>query len=395
MSGWFSSRLARKFFRQKLALGALAIVLAYLALAAIVELGVVSLGDATEVVGLPHVPGFFRVASPDKRLEDIERMLEKVDVVLKKGDTERMLPNVAFGKLGVAARPPDELRPLVAEAWKRYEALSVEENLDARPELRTQLDELDALVAEIYPPPAGADGFTWRMQLLLGTDRQGRSIFYRAIYSTKVAIEVGVVTSLVAVLIGSLLGAAAGFFGGWVDYVVIWLYTTLSSIPGIVLLVLLAYVFAGDTFAPALRLFPLLPVYVAFIATFWIGPCRVMRGETLKLKELEYVQAATAIGFGRLRIMLRHILPNAAHLMLINFSLLFIGAIKSEVILSYLGLGVKGEPSWGIMISQSGWEVVDGFFWQIGAATAFMFGLVLAFNILSDALQDVFDPKHV
>ena len=117
----------------------------------------------------------------------------------------------------------------------------------------------------------------------------------------------------------------------------------------------------------------------------------------MKIKELEYVQAATAIGFGRFYILVKHIIPNTLHLMFINFSLLFVGAIKGEVILTFLGLGLPlGDgASWGIMISQAKSEVVQGFFWQIGAATLFMFILVLAFNILSDALQDAFDPKHV
>jgi peptide/nickel transport system permease protein len=139
----------------------------------------------------------------------------------------------------------------------------------------------------------------------------------------------------------------------------------------------------------------LIPVFVAFSATFWIGPCRVIRGETLKLRESEYVQAAQVMGYSRVRILLRHILPNISHLMLINFSLLFIGAIKSEVILSFLGIGVQSGASWGLMIDAARDEVLNDFFWQIGAATALMFGLVLAFNILSDALQDILDPKHV
>ena len=117
----------------------------------------------------------------------------------------------------------------------------------------------------------------------------------------------------------------------------------------------------------------------------------------MKLKELEYVQAARTAGFGSMRVLFRHVLPNTSHLMLINFSLLLIGAIKSEVILSFLGLGVKSQPSWGIMIRDAGnnGDVMTGFFWQIGTATVFMFFLVLAFNILSDALQDAFDPKHL
>ena len=94
-------------------------------------------------------------------------------------------------------------------------------------------------------------------------------------------------------------------------------------------------------------------------------------------------------------IMLKHVVPNTAHLMFINMSLLFIGAIKSEVILSFLGLGVKGQPSWGTMISQAKEDVSNYFFWEVGTASVLMFGLVLAFNIVSDALQDAFDPKHV
>ncbi|MEZ6105221.1 MAG: ABC transporter permease [Pirellulaceae bacterium] len=141
----------------------------------------------------------------------------------------------------------------------------------------------------------------------------------------------------------------------------------------------------------------LIPVYIAFCATFWIGPCRVIRGETMKIRELEYVQAAVANGFSSIYILFRHVLPNTIHLMLINFSLLLIGAIKSEVILSYLALGVQpgAGASWGIMIRDAKSEVLESFFWQIGAASVLMFIFVLAFNILSDALQDAFDPKHV
>ena len=142
--------------------------------------------------------------------------------------------------------------------------------------------------------------------MLLGTDAQGRSIFLRAVYGIKVALQIGFVTALVSVGIGSLLGAAAAFFGSWVDHLVIWLYSTLSSIPSLVLLVVLVYWFSGSWIEKEL---PLVPVYAAFCLTFWIGPCRVVRGETLRLKELEYVQAAKAMGFGRLYTLLWHVLP--------------------------------------------------------------------------------------
>ncbi len=254
--------------------------------------------------------------------------------------------------------------------------------------------QAEKVIERLYPEPTGFAGMAFKFRQLLGTDRQGRSILLRTLYSSKIAIQVGVVVGFTAVLFGSILGAAAAFFGGWVDHLVAWLYSTFSSIPQLVLLAVLSFMFLSDALA-GFRGLPSL--YFAFAMTYWIGPCRVIRGEALKIKELEYVQAATAIGFGRFYILMRHILPNTLHLMFINFSLLFIGAIKGEVILTFLGLGLPlgSGASWGIMISQAKAEVVQGFFWQIGAATFFMFVLVLAFNILSDALQDAFDPKHV
>jgi ABC-type dipeptide/oligopeptide/nickel transport system permease subunit len=254
----------------------------------------------------------------------------------------------------------------------------------------SKLDDIEPILVELYPIPTGLDGLIYKFRLMLGTDQQGRSIILRALYSAKIAIQVGLIVSLIAVAFGSIIGAAAGYFGGMIDHVVIWLYSTFSSIPYLVLLVVLAFMFTGSVFEGTL-----IPLYVAFCLTYWIGPCRVTRGEALKLKSLDYVQAAQALGAGKSRILLRHIIPNTSHLMFINSSLLFIGAIKGEVVLTFLGLGLKNGASWGIMISQSKPEVVSGFFWQIGAATFFMFVLVLAFNVLTDALQDAFDPKHV
>lgn len=257
-------------------------------------------------------------------------------------------------------------------------------------DINSVVADIEPVFNELYPMPDGIKGFLYKTRLLLGTDRQGRSIFIRAIYSAKVAIQVGVIVSIIAVGFGSLLGAAAGYLGGFIDHGVIWLYSTFSSIPYLVLLVVLAFMFTGSVFEGTL-----IPLYTAFCLTFWIGPCRVTRGEALKLRSLDYVQAANALGASKMRILLKHIIPNTVHLMFINTSLLFIGAIKGEVVLTFLGLGLKEGASWGIMINQSKSEVVAGSFWQIGAATFFMFVLVLAFNVLTDALQDAFDPKHV
>lgn len=258
------------------------------------------------------------------------------------------------------------------------------------PETLAKIAAIESAVQRLMPMPTGAAGLRTDIRLLLGTDASGRSIFLRGIYSAKTAIQVGVVVALLAVLIGALMGSAAAYFGGWIDIFVTWCYSTLSSLPQLVLLAVLAFMFLNTRWETTL-----VPIYVALTLTFWIGPARVIRGEVMKIKELEYVQAGKAIGFSRVYILIRHIIPNTSHLMFINFSLLFIGAVKTEVILTFLGIGVKEGASWGRMISDAAPEVINGVFWQIGAATFFMLVLVLAFNVVSDALQDAFDPRHV
>lgn len=226
-------------------------------------------------------------------------------------------------------------------------------------------------------------------QRWLGTDRQGRSILSRSIASIQVAMAVGLIAGIVSVVIGTFLGCISGYARGRLDDVVVWLYSTVESIPYLLLLLVLSYS-AAHVFGRGI-----ITVHVAFAATFWTGPCRVIRGEVLKLREADYVTAARALGASPARILLRHVVPNVLHLAFIYFSLIFIGAIKSEVILSFLGLGVQDQPSWGIMIDQSRAELATDFYWQIGAATAFMFVLVLAFNVFTDALQDALDPKAI
>ena len=219
----------------------------------------------------------------------------------------------------------------------------------------------------------------------LGTDRLGRDILSQVVYANKIAFIVGLVTATLSVLLGTILGAISGFFGGWIDALIVWLYSTVESIPYLLLLIAISYITGAG----------LSGVYLAFVLTFWVAPCRVIRGEVIKLKEAEYVIAARAMGYGPMRILFRHVVPNTVHLSLINFTLIFVAAIKSEVILSYLGLGVQGEPSWGTMIDQARAELVNGFFWQIGGATIAMFILVLAFNIAADTLQRALDPRDV
>jgi len=136
-------------------------------------------------------------------------------------------------------------------------------------------------------------------------------------------------------------------------------------------------------------------MHVAMISTFWTGVSRLIRGEVIKLRGLEYVEAAHAIGVPEYTIIFRHILPNTSHILLVQATITFVAAIKSEVILSFLGLGVKDGMSWGLMIAESSQEVLAEFFNNFLAASVFMFGLVMAFNMFSDALQDALDPRKV
>ncbi len=219
-----------------------------------------------------------------------------------------------------------------------------------------------------------------------GTNIIGQDIFSRALYSTRTAFEVGLLVAIVATVIGALFGAIAGFFSGtWIDEIVIWIMGVLDSVPFILLVAAIAYSLQGSPWA----------MHIAMIATFWIGTSRLVRGEVIKLKSLEYVEAAHAIGLGRFKIIFRHILPNTFHILLVQATISFVAAIKSEVILSFLGLGVKDGMSWGLMISESTFEVLAGFFNNFIAASLLMFGLVMAFNMFSDALQDALDPRAV
>jgi len=402
----------RKFVRNRIALVALFVISIYLGAAvAITFFGVISADEFNNRWGPNLLQASFAEPDMEERLGYTDWYVETAESALRDYDRDpessrSALEAVNYFGLKPVTTDPEEFSELLDEFYDDYlelydefEELEPAEGLEGAAARASEAEQLAALAERLAPMEEMVKGLLVvdegrqgkrDFALWLGTDRQGRSISLRGLYSIKVAILIGLVAALVSVLIGTFLGGLAGFFGGWVDSLVVWLYSTFSAIPYIVLLMVLAAMFLGSVFEGTL-----IPVYVSFCATFWIGPCRVIRGEVLKLREQEYVQAATAMGFGRMHILLKHILPNTTHLMFINFSLMFIGAIKAEVILSFLGLGVKNEPSWGTMISQSQEQVVVGFMWQIGTATALMFCLVYAFNILSDALQDAFDPKHV
>lgn len=233
----------------------------------------------------------------------------------------------------------------------------------------------DQALGGSYEPPSSQHWF--------GTDIFGRSVAAKVIKSTESAMSVGFVVSTLAIVIGVTLGALSGYFRGITDELIIWLYSTLAAIPNIILLIALAFVLGKG----------ILSVYIALGITSWLGLYRLIRGEVIRHKDREYIQAATAIGASNARKLLFHIIPNTFHIVIIEFSSIFQSAIKSEVILSYLGLGVQNRPSWGIMINDAKVELVRGAWWQLTFATLAMFLIILALNILSDALRDVLDPK--
>ncbi len=228
---------------------------------------------------------------------------------------------------------------------------------------------------------------------LLGTDWSGRSVLIKIVLGAKVSLTIGLMTNIIAVPLGMILGAVAGYYGGRVDSIIVWGYSTLASIPGLILLIALKYAFKGVTLM-GLDLTGINGIFIALGIISWIGTCRLVRAETLKLREMDYVVASRACGTSSFQILLKHIMPNVFHIGIINFSLGFVGAIKAEVILSYLGLGVEvGTPSWGNMINSARMDLFAGRWWELTAAVGAMFLLVLALNIFGDRLRDALDPR--
>jgi peptide/nickel transport system permease protein len=234
----------------------------------------------------------------------------------------------------------------------------------------------------------------------LGTNFAGRDNFGQIVQGTRIAFEIGLLTSLIVIPLGFVLGALGGYFGRKVDVAVVYLYSVVDSVPGILLIMAIAYVVRGavdrsETMQSVTRYVDsgLLAVCVGLGFTGWVSLCRLIRAEYFKHRERQYVLAARALGASDTAIMFRHIAPNVLHLIIINFSLRFPGLILTEAVLSYLGVGIANEPSWGAIINDAKQRLWLGNWWELGGATAAMFFLVLALNLFGDALRDALDPK--
>ena len=218
----------------------------------------------------------------------------------------------------------------------------------------------------------------------LGTNRLGQDIWQRTLVGAATAFEVGMSVTILSILLGTVMGALGGWYNQrWVDEVILWVMGVLDSIPFYLFAAALAFAMYGQYFA----------MHLAMILTFWTTTARIIRAEVMRLKQREFVEAARAIGLPGAKIVFRHILPNTMHILLVQATIIFVAAIKTEVILSFLGLGVKNGVSWGLMLAESSNEVLTGHFGNFLAASISLFVLLMGFNLLTDALQDAFDSR--
>lgn len=320
----------RRFKADRVGLVSAVIVLAFLGLVLLASLGLVAKNWQAEV-GVANAPPTFIGPKPPEAMGAIE---------VPKG------PNVDLSAV-------DPLAPRYAEieeAAKKYRTTETPK-------------------AETLP---------------LGGDRLGRDVLDKAIKGTQISVFVGVLAAVLATVIGTVLGALAGFFGGKVGDFLEWLYNVFEAIPGILLIFAFAAVFGRGIGT----------VVLILGLAGWTGLYRQVRAEFMKHGSREYVRAAEAIGASAWSRMFKHILPNISHVILVRMSLLVVGFIKSEVILSYLGLGVGVEDvSWGTMLAEAQSELILGHWWQLAAATLFMAVFVTAFSLMADAVRDALDPK--
>ena len=239
---------------------------------------------------------------------------------------------------------------------------------------------------------------------ILGTDKVGEDVFYQALKSIRTGLVIGTLTTLVMLPLAIMLGIMAGYFRGWVDDLIQYVYTTLNSIPGVLLIaaaILMLQIYMSnhaEEFNSLVERADLRLLFLCIIlgVTSWTGLCRLLRGESMKLREVDYVQAANAFGVSHLQIIGRHILPNVLHIVLITVVLDFSGLVLAEAVLSYVNIGVDPTMnSWGNMINSARLEMAREpiVWWSLAAAMIFMFTLVLSANLFADVVRDAFDPR--
>ncbi|MEJ2390594.1 MAG: ABC transporter permease [Gammaproteobacteria bacterium] len=307
---------------------------------------------------------------------------------------------VLFALLGYAVVVV-ALTAVLARQWREGFAVSWRRIWRAQTEVPWRVIYLTILVMLVIAVPIGMLSVHYHV---FGTDKVGVDVFYESLKSVRTGLVIGTLTTLIMLPFAIMLGIMAGFYRGLVDDLIQYLYTTLNSIPGVLLIA--AAILSVDVFVENHQAwFPtvygradikLLMLCVVLGITSWTSLCRLLRGETLKLRELDYIQAATAFGVSNMKIITRHILPNVMHIVLIILVLDFSGLVLAESVLSYIGVGVDPSTySWGNMINNARMELARDpvVWWSLLAAFIMMSILVLAANLFADAVRDAFDPR--
>ncbi|HEX7642473.1 MAG TPA: ABC transporter permease [Burkholderiaceae bacterium] len=348
----------RRLRADRLAMVSLVVVGAYLLLIALSGSGLIA-ADWDREIGINYAPPTFAGASaqannaeaafdksvPENRRDSLQEVLR--DRRAQGGDASSAVPE-DYGIVDPIGTEIAQLRAQLAKEGKR-----------------TALGRLPTL-------PFGAD-------------KWGHDIIKKTVKGSETSIAVGLLAALLATFLGTLLGACAGYFGRAVDDILNWVYSVFTAVPNLLLIMAVAAVLQHKGVATIVLI-------LAF--TGWTGTFRLMRAEYIKHRSREYVLAAGAIGASHWRRMYSHIFPNVSHVALVQMSVLSVGFIKYEVVLSFLGFGVPvGVVSWGSMLNEARNELILGKWWQLAAASIAMAVLVTAFSLFTDALRDALDPK--
>ena len=358
----------RRLRGDRVAMISLAIVALFLLLIALSAAGLVA-KDWSREVGVNYAPPTF--VGPDAaNLPNTAAGATSIAPDAVENEVDREIPDPladALAAIRAGATKPGEAPPGVAAD-------------------KESVDPLADVMADIRAGKGGAVVSEARAATLpFGGDKWGRDVLKKTIKGSETSILVGILSAVLATFLGTLFGALAGYYGKGVDDFFNWFYSVFSSIPYLLLILAVAAV---------LKQKGLVTIVLILGLTGWSGIFRLIRGEYLKHKAREYVQAADAIGASNLRRMFVHIFPNISHVVLVQLSILTVAFIKSEVILSFLGFGVPVDVvSWGSMLNEAQNELILGKWWQLVAATVAMATLVTAFSLFTDALRDALDPK--
>jgi peptide/nickel transport system permease protein len=354
-------RLAwRRLRRDRLAMGALAVVAAFLLMLVLSASGLI-VADWEDEVAVNYAPPTMLGAAPPA---------QGAAAASAAAAEQQATPVNVFDPLA------DDIRAIRAQQG------------GTAPDMYGVTDPLAADLAALRAEkPAGTAGAVQgkRATLPFGADKWGHDIIKKTVKGGETSIVVGLVAALLAVVLGTVFGALSGYYGGVVDDFFNWFYSVFTAIPSILMILAVAAV---------LQQKGVLTIVLILGLTGWTGPYRLIRAEYIKHKGREYVLAADAIGASDWRKMFHHIFPNVSHVALVQMSILVVGFIKSEVVLSFLGFGVPvGVVSWGSMLNEAQNELILGMWWQLTAAAIAMALLVTAFSLLTDALIDALDPK--